>query len=631
MDVASNLRELWSVITDTSKSLRTKLYPVPSSKVKLDDPFWEPRRRINREVTIPSQHKQCEETKRIDNFRRASGRKPGGEFVGIFFNDSDVYKWIEAAAWSLADVPDEALRKRVESVIEEVAAAQQPDGYLNTYFMFEREKERFTNLKDMHELYCAGHLIQAAVAHHRATGGKSLLTVAVKLADHICDVFGPEKKPGACGHEEVEMALVELGRVTGEKKYIQQAEHFIEARGHGHIGGTNYYQDHKPFRQLDEMTGHAVRAVYLTCGAADVYAETGEAELLSALDKQWENMTERRMYVTGGIGSRWQGEAFGKDYELPNERAYTETCAAIGSVMWNWRMLQLTADAKYADLMEWTLYNAVMPGLSLDGQHYFYQNPLADDGQHRRQAWFGCACCPPNVARLLAQLPGYFYNITDSGIYVNLYAQGSAELKLADGSKVKISQQTQYPWNGEIMLGVDGTAAFDLNLRVPAWCQSGASLEVNGQRADVAISPGTFAKIHRQWKAGDRVRLSLPMPVRQIEAHPYVMENKNRVAITRGPMVYCVEAVDHPQVELRNVKIARNVEWTATWRPDFLGGVVTLSTRGFVETPELEWSGKLYCTAIEKAVSVSQQEIDVTAIPYCMWANRPEGAMRVWL
>ena len=292
MDVAANKQEISSIITDTSKSPRAKLRPVPCSSVKLDDPFWEPRRRINRRITIPSQHKQCEETKRIDNFRRASGRKPG-EFVGIFFNDSDVYKWIEAAAWSLADERDEELQNTVESVIAEIAAAQQPDGYLNTYFMFEREKERFTDLKDMHELYCAGHLIQAAVAHCRAIGSKSLLNVAVRFADHICDVFGPGKKPGACGHEEIEMALVELGRVTGEQRYIQQAAHFIDSRGYGRISGLNYHQDHKPFRQLDEMTGHAVRAVYLTCGAADVYAEIGDPQLLSALEKQWQNMTER--------------------------------------------------------------------------------------------------------------------------------------------------------------------------------------------------------------------------------------------------------------------------------------------------------------------------------------------------
>jgi DUF1680 family protein len=630
MDVAANKKEISSIITDTSKSPRAKLRPVPCSNVKLDDSFWEPRRRINRRITIPSQHRQCEETKRIDNFRRASGRKPGGAFVGIFFNDSDVYKWMEAAAWSLADEPDAELQETVESVIEEIAAAQQPDGYLNTYFMFERAKERFTDLKDMHELYCAGHLIQAAVAHYRAVGSRSLLTVAVRFADHICNVFGPGKKPGACGHEEVEMALVELGRVTGEQKYIQQAAHFIDSRGRGHIGGLSYHQDHKPFSQLDEMIGHAVRAVYLNCGAADVYSETGDAQLLSALEKQWQNMTERRIYVTGGIGSRWEGEAFGKDFELPNDRAYTETCAAIGSVMWNWRMLQLSGDAKYADLIEWTLYNAVMPGLSLDGQHYFYQNPLADDGQHRRQAWFGCACCPPNIARLLAQLPGYFYNTSDAEIWVNLYAQGSAQLKLANGVAVNISQQTQYPWDGEIILEVQSAGTFGLNLRVPAWCWRGASLEVNGQRVDVAISPGAFAKIHRQWEFGDRVRLSLPMPVCKIEAHPYVAENGNRLAITRGPIVYCIEAADHPGFDVRNVRVARDAPWTIG-PADGPGGGVNLSTSGIVEELNIDWARKLYRTVPDKPMTISRRDVAITAIPYCMWANRSAGSMRVWI
>jgi DUF1680 family protein len=618
-----------AIITDTNKSRYALLRAVDVSAVKLSDSFWQPRRTINRTVTIPSQHKQCEETQRIGNFRRASGKKVG-DFVGIYFNDSDVYKWIEAAAWSLADVPDETLAQTVESVIAEVAAAQQPDGYLNTYFMFQKEKDRYTNIRDMHELYCAGHLMQAAVAHYRVTGSRSLLNVAVKLADNICSVFGPGKKPGACGHEEVEMALVELGRATNNQQYIQQAGHFIDSRGHGHIGGSNYHQDHKPFRQLDELTGHAVRAIYLLCGAADEYIETGDAELLTAIDKQWRNMTERRMYVTGGIGSRWEGEAFGKDYELPNDRAYTETCAAIGSVMWNWRMLQITGDAKYADLMEWTLYNGVMPGLSLDGQHYFYQNPLADDGQHRRQAWFGCACCPPNIARLLAQLPGYFYNVSNDGVWVNLYAEGSAELKLTNGSIVKCSQKTKYPWDGEITLTIDASDSFDLNLRIPAWCETGASLELNGKRLDMPIAPGVFARIHRTWKPGDQVRISLPMPVRKIESHPLVTENVNRNAITRGPMVYCIEAADHSGADVRHVNVQRDARWMSKWNGDLLGGVVVLSTRGSIEMPDPEWSTHLYRTSEERS-HPARREIDVTAIPYCMWANRAAGPMRVWL
>ncbi|HJQ29854.1 MAG TPA: beta-L-arabinofuranosidase domain-containing protein, partial [Rubrobacter sp.] len=404
------------VVVDTSRSSYARLRPLPLTDVQLSDHFWEPRRRVNREKTLPSQFEHIEETGRLDNFRRASG-KIEAPFRGLYFNDSDVYKWLEAASWSLARDPDSELARMVDAAITEVEDAQQPDGYLNTYFTFERASERWTDF-DLHEMYCAGHLFQAAVAHFYATGSERLLRVAVRFADHICDVFGPEeqgKRLAVDGHEEIEMALVELFRATGNRRYLEQAKFFIDARGRGTLGDPygrfdpSYSQDHKPLREQDEVVGHAVRALYLYSGAADVYAEIGDAALLAALERLWHNMTTRRMYVTGGLGSRYEGEAFGGDYELPNERAYTETCAAIGSAMWNWRMLMLGGDARYADLIEHTLYNAVLPGISLDGGHYFYQNPLAADGTHRRRPWFGCACCPPNVARLLASLPGYFY------------------------------------------------------------------------------------------------------------------------------------------------------------------------------------------------------------------------------
>jgi DUF1680 family protein len=403
-------------IVDTSRSPHVRLRPLPLDAVKLVDDFWEPRRRINRDVTLPSQYRHLEDTGRLDNFRRASG-KTGGEYQRIYFNDSDVYKWLEAAAWTLAEGSDPELERMVDAAITEVKDARRPDGYLNTYFTFERATQRWTDF-DLHEMYCAGHLFQAAVAHYRATGSERLLGVATRFADHICDTFGPEegKRHAVDGHEEIEMALVELYRVTGERRYLEAAKYFVDARGHGMLGrpygqhDPSYSQDDVPLRDQSEVVGHAVRAMYFYSGAADVYAETGESALLQALERLWENMTTRRMYVSGGLGSRYEGEAFGKDFELPNERAHTETCAAIASVMWNWRMLGLRGEAGYADLIEHTLYNAVLPGLSLDGQHYFYQNPLADDGTHRRQSWFGCACCPPQrrppsglTARLLLQ------------------------------------------------------------------------------------------------------------------------------------------------------------------------------------------------------------------------------------
>ncbi|MCA1595910.1 MAG: glycoside hydrolase family 127 protein, partial [Chloroflexi bacterium] len=524
--------------------------------------FWAPRLEINRKLTIPSQRRQCEETGRIDNFRRASGRK-NGEFQGIYFNDSDVYKWIEAAAFSLAGYPDPDLEAALDAVIEEIAAAQGPDGYLNSYFSLDRQGERWTNLRDMHELYCAGHLIQAAIAHHRATGKTSLLDVACRFADHIGSVFGPDARPGTPGHEEIEMALVELYRGTGQDRYLKLAAFFIEKRGSKPplIGGSAYHQDHLPFRDQTEMVGHAVRAVYLNCGAADLYLETGEKELSVALDRLWSNMTGRRIYVTGGLGSRYEGEAFGRDYELPNDRAYTESCAAIGSIMWNWRMLSAAGEARYADLMETALYNGMLAGLSLDGQHYFYQNPLEDDGHHRRAPWFGCACCPPNLSRMLSSLPGYCYSVSAEstaegnsegeaeGAWIHLYIEGAASLTLPGRGRLSLVQRTRYPWEENVEIEITEAPATPaaLRLRIPAWCSS-ADVSVNGG-VQQRYPPGEYAALTRQWKRGDRVVLSLPMPVRLVESHPRVTSNHGQVAICRGPLVYCLEAVDNPGVD----------------------------------------------------------------------------------
>jgi len=535
---------------DTTRSPHVLLRPLPLDAVNLADGFWEPRRRINHEVTLPSQCRHLEETGRLDNFRRASG-KTGGEYQGIYFNDSDVYKWLEAASWALAEHTDPGLQRMVDAAITEVEDAQRPDGYLNTYFTFERAAERWTNF-DLHEMYCAGHLFQAAVAHFRATGSRRLLDVATRFADHICDTFGPEegKRQAVDGHEEVEMALVELFRVTGEKRYLEGARYFVDARGHGMLGSPygqhdpSYSQDHEPLRDQSEVVGHAVRAMYFYSGAADVYAETGEPALVEALERLWANTTTRRMYVSGGLGSRYEGEAFGKDFELPNERAYTETCAAIGSVMWNWRMLGLEAEAKYADLIEHTLYNAVLPGVSLDGQHYFYQNPLADDGSHRRQPWFGCACCPPNVARLLASLPGYFYGASEDAVWVHLYAESAATVELDGERTIRLRQRTRYPWDGGVEIDVEAEGEFTVMLRIPAWCEEGAAFEVNGESVDAGITPGSYAKIRRAWRPGDTINLALPMPVRCVECHPYVAENAGRVALMRGPLLYCVEQSD---------------------------------------------------------------------------------------
>jgi len=520
------------------------------------------------------------------------------------------------------------------AVIAEIAGAQQPDGYLNTYFARDRAVERWTNLRDKHELYCAGHLIQAAVAHHRATGEYRLLHVARRLANHICDLFGPQeegKRAATPGHPEIEMALVELARETGEQKYLRQASFFLDARGRGLIGGSAYHQDHQPFRELERMAGHAVRAVYLSAGAADLCAETGEPALRHALDRLWRNMTARQMYVSGSIGSRYEGEAFGEDYELPNERAYAETCAAIGSVMWNWRMLQLSGSACYADVLENTLYNGVLPGLSLDGGTYFYQNPLADDGRHRRQPWFGCACCPPNVARLLASLPGYFYSLSTGGLWVHLYAQGAARIPLHDGRSLNLTQHTRYPWDGEVVIEVGGVGDLSLWLRIPAWCEEGASLEINGWPFTGMLAPGSYAEVHRTWRPGDTVRLNLPMPVRRVECHPYVAENVGRVALARGPILYCVEQADNPDLDPRDVLLPAGVDFAATLRPDLLGGVVALRGQAEVVSPDDAWENRLYRASLPRLQKPRGRSVEVTAIPYYAWANREPGPMQVWL
>ncbi len=624
---------------DLSHSPHVALRPVPLDAVQIDDAFWSPRLALNRDVTLPAQLRHLEETGRIANFRRASG-KVTGAFQGQFaFNDSDVYKWVEAAAWSLATHPDTQLDADLDAVIAEIAGAQQADGYLNTYFMFEREPERYTNLKDLHEIYCAGHLMQAAIAHHRATGKTSLLAVAVRLADHLDDVFGPGKRVGACGHEECEMALVELYRETGETRYLTLAHLMIEARGRtpGLFGNGNYHQDHLPFAKQAEMTGHAVRHLYLCCGAADVCMEMDMPVYRDALNALWHNFTTRRMYVTGGAGARHEGEAFGDDYELPNARAYAETCAAIGSVMWNWRMLNMTSHPKYADLMEHALYNAVLPGLSLDGTTYFYENPLADDGKHRRKPWFGCACCPPNIARLLTSLPGYFYSTSEDGVYAHLYATGTATIPMPDGGMVEIEQKTEYPWNGRVKFVVrrNSAQARFLYLRIPFYTKdeqdNDVMIEVDGVPTTSA-QPGTYARVPLDTPQ-TCITFDIPMEVEYIRSHPYVLNNRERVALQRGPLVYCIEQADHPGLDVRDALLD---EFTAGFKPafvpDLLGGVTVLHGEGMAAHTRA-WDKRLYAPSdnLSRLSPADVRPISITAIPYYTWANREPGPMLVWL
>ena len=401
------------------------------------------------------------------------------------------------------------------------------------------------------------------------------------------------------------MALVELFRETGERRYRDLAAYFVEARGHGLVSGQEYHQDHVPFRDAATVTGHAVRQVYLTCGAADLVAETGDPGLRAALDRLWTNMTERRMYVTGGVGARHEGEAFGKDWELPNERAYAETCAAIGSAMWNWRMLQLGGEARYADVMELVLYNGMLPGLSLDAGSYFYVNPLADDGTHRRQPWFGCACCPPNVARTLAAIPGYLYGVSGEGLWIHLYAAGSARATLPDGRTVAVTQATDYPWNGAIRLTVAGEGEFSLFLRIPGWVHGTAAVRVRGMACAEGGRPGTYFEVRHHWRHGDVVELDLPMPARLVAGDPRCESNRGCVALARGPLVYCFEGADHPGTDIRDLVLPADTPFRPSYRPDVLGGATVLTA--------------------------SAGPAALVAIPYHLWANRAPGPMAVWL
>ena len=646
-------------LIDLSNSKYAHLRPAPIGAVTLTDTFWEPRRVLNRERTLPFQFEKLKDSGVLDNFRRAAGQSDL-KFRGPVFADSDLYKWLEAAATTLGTHPTPELEAMVNESIELIEGAQCENGYLDTAFMFERTEKRWVNLRDDHEMYCAGHFIQAAVAHFRATDSPRLLNVARRVADHIDGIFGPDKRQGTGGHPEIEMALVELFRATDERKYLQLAEYLVEARGYNPTvcvrspddepgAGDAYRQDHLPYCFLEEVTGHAVRMLYLAAGATDIALETGDIHLVQAISSQWQNFTTKRMYVSGGAGSRYEGEAFGNDWELPNARAYTETCAAIASVMWHFRLLSLPitflesetddknllyVDAEFADLLEHTLYNAVLPGISLGGGNYFYQNPLSDDGTHRRSAWFGCACCPPNVARLLAQLPGYFYGTRDNEIWVHLYAANAARLELASGQIVELEMRTNYPWDGEIEIEVQSAGDFALHLRVPAWCDE-MTLKINGETALQVLAAGNYCEIRRDWKVGDRVQLSLPMPVRRMISHPYVLENADHVALMRGPILYAVEAVDQPGFEdgftdLHELVLPRDAEITAQFEADLLKGVVTLTAMAQAGYFGDVWTRKLYNRAPADSTR-KVQAMPLKAIPYYAWANRAAGQMRVWL
>jgi DUF1680 family protein len=649
------------VVVDFASTAFARIKPVAVTAVELRGDFWGRRFATNLEQTLPSQWDLLESTGRLNNFRRVFGEYEG-PFEGLFFNDSDLYKWLEAASWLVARGPNALLEQRIDEGITLIERAQGDDGYIDSYFCLEREGERWSNLRDLHEMYVGGHLIQAAVANHRGTGKTRLLNVAIRFADMLCDRFGPAaegKIEAIDGHEEIEMALIELARETGQARYLELARFFIKARGHGLLKGGRfgdaYFQDDVPFDQMENLAGHAVRALYMACGVTDLYLETGEASLLPRLETLWERMTAQRMYITGGVGSRHDGEAIGADYELPNAQAYTETCAAIGSMMWCHRLLAATGNARYADLFEWTLYNGMLPGWSLDGRAYYYVNPLEDDGGHRRQPWYYCACCPPNVARTLASLPGYVYGTDANAIYVHLYVESDAQVPLGQRT-IGLRQRTRYPWDGAIEITVEGEGEFALKLRIPGWVDGSAGLTAQaggagGHPADARQGAGAlpaltvngapfeakpdslgYVEIRRIWKSGDQIGLDLPMTVRVWKSHPKVAENRGRVALSRGPLLYCVERADMPGVDLDELYVDPT-QIEVDWQAQQLGGVVVLKAAGRKQAIGSAWSGALYQPFDRNAAAAATapDPATIVAIPYFAWHNRESGPMKVWL
>jgi DUF1680 family protein len=609
-----------------------KLTAVPFTDVTVADEFWAPRMETNRKVTIPYDFEKCEETGRIDNFAKAGGLMEG-EFEGIYFNDSDLYKVVEGAAYSLKIHPDPELEEYVDGVVEKIAAAQWEDGYLYTFYSLPKHQpeKRWTDIQNKHELYCAGHFFEAAVAYYQTTGKRKVLDVAIRLADYIDSVFGPGKKYDVPGHEEIEIGLVKLYGVTGEKRYLELSKFFIDQRGQaqGHNLYGQYSQDHEPVVKQDAAVGHAVRAGYLYSGMADVAALTGDADYIEALDRIWMDVVTKKLYITGGIGARGGGESFGEDYELPNATAYCETCAAIANAMWNHRMSLLHGDAKYVDVLERVTYNGFLSGISLSGDKFFYPNPLASEGKYQRSPWFGCACCPTNIVRFMPSLPGYAYAQKADNVYVNLFIGGSAKIKLP-GNTVRLEQQTRYPWDGYVKIKVEPERAgkFAICIRIPGWAQNEpvpsdlysyldksteqVSLKVNGSPVAVDIVKG-YVPIRRAWQKGDTMELNLPMPIRRVAAHPNVKDDIGRIAIERGPVVYCFEGADNPN-GVANLILPPEAMLQGEYRGDLLGGIVTVTGRG-----QIRQDGK------------KVEDIDVVAIPYYAWAHRGKNEMAVWI
>ncbi|GAC1560933.1 MAG: glycoside hydrolase family 127 protein [Mucilaginibacter sp.] len=631
------------------------IQPVPFTSVKLADRFWSSKIETNRTVTIPASFTRCESTGRVKNFEMAAEHK--GKFCTVYpFDDTDIYKTIEGASYSLAVHPDAKLSAYIDSLITIIGRAQEPDGYLYTARSIDpihpqswAGPERWVNESKMsHELYNCGHMFEAAAAHYMATGKRNFLNIALKNADLLVSTFGSDKKHVAPGHEIVEMGLVRLYRITGKKNYLQLAKFFIDQRGikkynakskNVYENGT-YFQDNKPVVEQDEAEGHAVRAMYLYSGMADVAALTGDTAYLKAIDRIWNNMVGKKMYVQGSIGAVGDGERFGDNYELPNSTAYNETCAAIGSVFWNQRMFLLHGDSKYIDVMEKTLYNGLISGVGLDGKSFFYTNAMQvsnsfsqPDLERERSGWFTCSCCPTNVVRLIPSLPGYIYAQNGNDVYVNLYISGTGNL-IVNNKALKITQQNNYPWDGALAFTIDPASAMDMNLkiRIPGWAQNQAiplglytyenpsaqkiEIKVNGKPVDYMVQNG-YAVISKKWKKNDKVELALPMDIRRVVANASLQDDNGKVALQRGPLMYCAEWTDNGGKAV-NIIIPKGTTFTSLFEPALLNGVTVLKAN--VKSVNID----------ETAQTVITENKTMTAIPYYAWANRGKGEMTVW-
>lgn len=616
--------------------------PVPFTSVKVSDAFWGQRLQASRDVTIPLAFSKCEETGRYENFVKAANPSDEYEVGGLAFDDTDVYKTIEGASYLLQTYPDKKLMKYIDSVLVIVAAAQEPDGYLYTSRTMNPKHphewagtKRWELVEDLsHEFYNLGHMVEGAVAHYQATGKRNFLDIALRYADCVIREIGegPDQVVRVPGHQIAEMALARLYLVTGEKKYLDQAKFFLDKRGYT-SRTDEYSQAHKPVLEQDEAVGHAVRATYMYSGMADVAALTGDKGYIEAIDRIWENIVGKKMYITGGIGSTSSGEAFGKNYELPNMSAYCETCAAIGNVYVNHRLFLLHGHGKYYDVLERTLYNGLISGVSLEGNGFFYPNPLESMGQHQRQAWFGCACCPSNICRFIPSLPGYVYAVKNNDVYVNLFMSNTSNLKV-NGKKVELEQTTNYPWNGDITIGVKKNSAgkFNLKVRIPGWVRNqvvpsdlytysdnvrlGYSVKVNGEEVKSELKDGYFC-IDRKWKKGDKVEVHFDMEPRTVRANDKVAADKGRVAVERGPVVYCAEWPDN-NFDVLSAYMNQNPKFEVEFQKDMLYGINTLKTDAQV----LEYG---------KDGRLTTKDVKMTMIPYYAWAHRGRGNMSVWI